>query len=89
MAKFAFVNDCLWTVLLALGIAACASTSRVVPIGQGNYIVSSAPDAVVEANSFCAGMGKRMVVQNRNQQGAGSQEGMTRTASSTVQFTCE
>ena len=88
-------------IALATTVSACASTSAVVPMGNGIYMVSATShgvlggsgsegaDAAKAANDYCQSMGKHMVARNVSDQGPGLQAGVGLAITATVQFSCE
>jgi len=65
----------LWLVLGAASLAACVTTSRIVPAGKDTYMISASNDACAnctpaqirateQASTYCTSMGKSMVVKN-------------------------
>lgn len=83
-------------ILAAAVVAGCASTSAVAPYGKDSYILSVADgmgtrsssdlkvQAALDANAYCAKMGKVMSVRNSTEQGS---HWLTATSSGLV-FSC-
>lgn len=84
-----------------VAIVGCASTSDVVPVGNGVYQVSATSrgvlggaggegtEALKAANTYCADQGKKMVAQASDSQGPGLNPGVGIAITATVRFTCE
>lgn len=89
-------------IALTFAMAACTSTSDVVPMGNGVYMVSATShgmlsggegnetaDALKAANAYCDKQGKQMVARQADRQGAGMQAGVGIAITGSVEFTCE
>ena len=70
-----------FTLMAALGLSACMSTSDIVPAGKDSYMVTvsmSGPgagqgrvNAVKSANAYCATISKHMIIRRYDTSGAG------------------
>lgn len=68
-----------WICVIALTLAGCITTSHVVPTGKDTYMVTASTDpcgnctptqirAAEQANTYCAALSKRMVVESMSQE---------------------
>ena len=86
---------------VALGVAACAASSEIVPMGNGNYMVSSTSHGVLggsgsegadtarQANAYCGKSRRHAIIDRMDKEGPGLQAGVGIAITATAYFRCE
>jgi len=86
----------LMSLSLCIPMAACVSSSEVVPVGNGRYLITGrasgglnagkeTTEATKAANAYCARLGKKMILQNLDKTGNAAVFG----ENINLTFTCE
>ena len=86
---------------VALGVAARAASSEIVPMGNGNYMVSSTSHGVLggsgsegadtarQANAYCGKSGRHAIIDRMDKEGPGLQAGVGIAITATAYFRCD